>query len=98
MATARSHSRTPSPTVGGGTASAQIVIDLVTTWRPPVAPVAVDDQVGPAVTDSVVTLDPRANDLDPDGDADALRVESDDPALTVLGDGSVELIVPRFHR
>ncbi len=77
----------------GGTATAQVTLELAEA-PDPIAPVAVDDLVGPVAARSVVTIDPRLNDLDPDGDAASLVVESDDPALTVRPDGALDLTAP----
>jgi hypothetical protein len=77
----------------GGTAFAQVTVELAD--RPePVPPVAVDDTIGPVTARSVVNLDPRRNDLDPDGDKAALVVVTDDPAINVAPDGSVDVTVP----
>jgi hypothetical protein len=54
-------------------------------------PVAVDDVVGPLAPGTTVEVPVLANDLDPDGNAAALRVGSDDPALTVLPNRSIRI-------
>jgi hypothetical protein len=77
----------------GGTATAQVTLDIDLD-PDPLPPVAVDDKIGPIVARSTVVIDPRVNDLDPDGDADLLTIESADPALTLLPDGRVELTAP----
>ena len=47
----------------------------------PVAPVAVDDLVGPIAPGQSVDIDLLTNDLDPDGNPAELTVGTDDPAL-----------------
>jgi hypothetical protein len=66
----------------GGTDSGTIVIVLIPAAAP-IAPIAVDDQAGPAVAGERVSVDVLANDLDPDGDPSELTVSSADPAVTV---------------
>lgn len=77
----------------GGTAVAQVTLDLLAAPEP-VPPIAVDDTVGPVKARTVVAFDPRLNDLDPDGDRTMLIIESDDPGLSVLADGTVEITAP----
>jgi hypothetical protein len=70
----------------GGSDSAVVTVTVVAALQP-VAPIAVDDQAGPVRPGDVVTVDVRANDLDPDGARAALVVTPTDPvgdpALTI---------------
>ncbi len=64
----------------GGTASATVTVRVITATQP-IAPIAVDDQVGPLTPGETVEVDLLLNDLDPDGNPADLVVESGDPAL-----------------
>ena len=57
----------------------------------PVAPIAVDDRVGPVGPGQTVEIDLLANDLDPDGNPAELTVSSTDPALAQLDRGTLTL-------
>ncbi len=61
----------------GGTDDAIVTVDVVAT-RAPVAPVAVDDVVGPVLPGTALTIDVLANDLDPDGSRADLTPSSTD--------------------
>ena len=80
---------------GGLTASATVVVDV--GKRLLVAPVARDDLVNMAGGASL-SFDPRSNDLDPDGQASALRVTgvSAGPGITATIDsnGFVHIVAP----
>ena len=71
----------------GGIAQATVTVDVSPVGEA-VAPVAVDDLVGPVTPGQSVEIDLLANDLDPDGDPADLMVTSDDPALATR-EGSV---------
>ena len=71
----------------GGIAQATVTVD-VTPAGESIAPVAVDDLVGPLTPGQSVQIDLLANDLDPDGNPIELTVSSDDPALAAR-EGSV---------
>lgn len=75
----------------GGSDDATITVDVAAT-RSPVAPVAVDDVVGPVLPGTTVTVDVLANDLDPDGARSELTPSSTDPALTFDADGRATLV------
>ena len=77
----------------GGTATAQVILDLVAEPEP-LPPVAADDTVGPVRAGETITFDPRLNDFDPDGNAADLVVVPGDPVMTVLSDGRVQLTAP----
>ena len=74
----------------GGTDDATATVDVVAS-RAPVAPVAVDDVVGPVLPGTVVTFDVLANDIDPDGSRADLTPSSADAALTFGADGLANL-------
>ncbi len=65
----------------GGTASATVTVHVVDATQA-IAPVAVDDRVGPLSPGQSVDVDVLANDLDPDGNPAQLVVSTSDPALT----------------
>ncbi len=71
----------------GGTASATVSVH-VTAASQPLAPIAVDDMVGPLSAGQSVDVDVLRNDLDPDGDPTKLTVSSTDPALVVKQPGT----------
>ena len=75
----------------GGTAQATVNVEVIAAGAP-LAPVAVDDLVGPIAPGQSVEVDLLANDLDPDGNPAELVVASDDPALADR-DGSTVTIV-----
>ncbi|MAT04307.1 MAG: hypothetical protein CL424_04595, partial [Acidimicrobiaceae bacterium] len=77
----------------GGTASAQVILELVAEPEP-VPPIAVDDTVGPIRARTEIEFDPRTNDLDPDGERDELEIVADSPEMSVLPDGTVVLTAP----
>lgn len=77
----------------GGTASAQVSVDLVAE-PDPVPPEAADDRVGPVRAGEEVVFDPRENDVDPDGEREELVVLPDNDLMTVLDDGRVRVIAP----
>ncbi len=70
----------------GGTASATVEVVVIPSTNA-VAPIAVDDQIGPVSPGQTIEVDLLANDLDPDGDPAELRVSSSDPALQRLDGG-----------
>jgi large repetitive protein len=72
----------------GGTASATVEV-IVIPSTDAVAPIAVDDQVGPVGPGQTVQIDLLANDLDPDGNPAELTVSSSDPALAQLDGGTL---------
>ena len=72
----------------GGTASATVEVVVIPSTDP-VAPIAVDDQVGPVGPGQTVEIDLLANDLDPDGNPAELTVSSSDPALQQLDGGTL---------
>jgi hypothetical protein len=64
----------------GGTAQATVTVDVIAAGEA-LAPVAVDDMVGPIAPGQSVEVDLLANDLDPDGNPAELQIASDDPVL-----------------
>jgi hypothetical protein len=74
----------------GGTDSAVVTVDVVEAAEP-LAPIAVDDIVGPVQAGGSVTVDVLANDSDPDGRVAELRIASSDPAAPVAPDGTMTL-------
>ena len=70
----------------GGTAEATITLSVITATEP-IAPVAVDDLLGPLSTGETIEIDLLANDVDPDGNPAELVVGSDDPALAAVDGG-----------
>jgi hypothetical protein len=82
----------------GGTASATVEVVVIPSTDP-VAPIAVDDQVGPVGPGQTVQIDLLANDLDPDGNPAELTVSSNDPALQRLDGGALTFTAgPRSSR
>ena len=77
----------------GGSSSATVSV-LIGEAGQPIAPVAVDDLVGPAGPGDILEVAVLANDLDPDGNAAALTVTSDDPGVEVLPSRSIRLTAP----
>ena len=77
----------------GGIAQATVTVD-VTPAGESIAPVAVDDLVGPLTAGQSVEIDLLANDLDPDGNPAELTSRSDDPALADR-DGSIVTVARR---
>ena len=75
----------------GGTAQATVTVEVIAAGEA-LAPVAVDDMVGPIAPGQSVEIDLLANDLDPDGNPAELVVGSDDAALADR-DGSIVTIV-----
>jgi large repetitive protein len=71
----------------GGTASATVSVHVVAASEA-LAPIAVDDMVGPLSPGQSVDVDVLRNDLDPDGDPTKLAVSSTDPALVVKEAGT----------
>jgi len=70
----------------GGTATAEVIVLVqATPPRPEGAPIAVDDEVGPAQTGEEVRVDVTANDSDPDGLLADLGVAVFDPSVRVEG-------------
>jgi len=80
---------------GGLTASATVVVDV--GKRLLVAPVVRDDLVN-MVAGASLSFDPRVNDLDPDGQASALKVTSVKAGAgitaTIDGNGFVHIVAP----
>lgn len=74
----------------GGTASAQVVLDLETA-PDPLPPIALDDTVGPLRAGSSHTFDPRLNDDPPTG---LQVVDPGDGSFTIGADGLVTVTVP----
>ena len=74
----------------GGSATAVVSV-LIRAESEPAAPVAVDDLVGPVAPGTPVEIPVLANDLDPDGNAAALSVSSEDPAVRVKPNRMVEI-------
>ena len=72
----------------GGTASATVTVRVVAATEP-IAPIAVDDQIGPLTPGETVEIDLLENDLDPDGNPADLVVESGDPVLASRDGGVV---------
>ncbi len=72
----------------GGNASATVEVVVIPSTHP-VAPVAVDDQIGPVGPGQTIQIDLLANDLDPDGDPAQLRFSSSDPALRRVDGGTL---------
>ncbi len=72
----------------GGRASATVEVTVIPSTDP-VAPIAVDDQIGPVGPGQTIEIDLLANDLDPDGNPAELTVSSSDPALERFEDGTV---------
>ena len=72
----------------GGRASATVEVTVIPSTDP-VAPIAVDDRVGPVGPGQTVEIDLLANDLDPDGNPAELTVSSTDPALAQLDRGTL---------
>lgn len=64
----------------GGTDDATVTIEILSSVVP-IAPVAVDDVIGPIRPGQTVSYDLLANDLDPDGARAALVPTSADPAI-----------------
>jgi large repetitive protein len=82
----------------GGTASATVEVVVIPSTNA-VAPIAVDDQVGPVGPGQTIELDLLANDLDPDGNPADLQVSSTDPALRRLDGGTLTFTAgPRSSR
>ncbi len=74
----------------GGTASAIVTVEVIAATEA-IAPVAVDDQVGPVTPGQAIELDLLANDIDPDGNPAELAVSSGDPALADRDGGLVTI-------
>lgn len=74
----------------GGTDTATSIVHLVLDPEP-AKPIAADDDAGPALAGQPVTVDVRANDLDPDGNPGALVVSSADPGVVANPDGTVTI-------
>ena len=74
----------------GGTASAIVTVEVIAATDA-IAPVAVDDQVGPVTPGQTIELDLLANDIDPDGNPAELAVSSGDPALADRDGGMVTI-------
>lgn len=74
----------------GGTASATITVTVLSTGTA-LAPIAVDDQVGPLSVGESIEINMLANDIDPDGDPAGLVLTSSDPALTAHEAGVITL-------
>jgi len=77
----------------GGSASAVVSVRITESGEP-APPVAVDDLAGPVAPGTILEIPVLANDLDPDGNAAALHVSSDDPAVTVLPNRSARIVAP----
>ena len=75
----------------GGTAQATVTVTVIAAGEP-LAPVAVDDLVGPIAPGQSVDIDLLANDLDPDGNPAELVVASDDPALADRDGATVTIV------
>jgi len=75
----------------GGTDEATVTVEVVSATDP-IAPVAVDDMVGPLSPGQSIEIDLLANDLDPDGNPAELQVTSDDPALGDREGGVVTIV------
>ena len=88
---ARSPSRYAIDDGRGGTAQATVTVEVIAAGEP-LAPVAVDDLVGPITPGQSVEVDLLANDLDPDGNPAELVVGSDDPALADRDGGTVTIV------
>lgn len=78
---------------GAGHQDDAIVTVTILPTATPQPPIARDDQAGPTVPDSTVTVDVLANDDDPDGEVDDLELSSDDPAVEVTDDRQLEITV-----
>ncbi|MET0577928.1 MAG: Ig-like domain-containing protein, partial [Ilumatobacteraceae bacterium] len=72
----------------GGTASATVTVQVVAATEA-MAPIAVDDQIGPLTPGESVEINLLENDLDPDGNPAELVVGSGDPALATRDRGVV---------
>ncbi|MET0144393.1 MAG: Ig-like domain-containing protein [Ilumatobacteraceae bacterium] len=72
----------------GGTASATVTVQVVAATEA-MAPIAVDDQIGPLTPGESVEINLLENDLDPDGNPAELVVSSGDPALATRDRGVV---------
>ena len=71
-----------STTATGAPTTRSITVDVVAT-RAPVAPVAVDDVVGPVLPGTALSIDVLANDLDPDGSRADLDTVEHRPGVDV---------------
>lgn len=74
----------------GGTDSALVTVEVV-TGRQPLAPVAVDDLVGPVRAGSPVAVNVLDNDFDPDGRVADLTVRSLRDEFPIGDDGLLEI-------
>ncbi|MEM7273657.1 MAG: Ig-like domain-containing protein [Actinomycetota bacterium] len=78
----------------GGSDQAVVLVELLPEVVPE-PPVAVNDQTGPHQAGTIVSLDPRLNDFDPDGTPGGLQVvPSGDGSFTVEADGTISFVVP----
>lgn len=75
----------------GGTDEATVTVTVISA-ADAIAPIAVDDMVGPLSPGQSVEVDLLANDLDPDGNPAELTVASDDPALADREGGVVTVV------
>ena len=75
----------------GGRDTALVTIEVVTSAEP-IAPVALDDLVGPIQRGRSVDVNVLANDVDPDGRVGDLTISVDDPTLDVAPDGTVSFV------
>jgi large repetitive protein len=76
---------------GHGARDDAIVTVTVQQTAVPLPPIATADTAGPVRSGSAVSVAVLANDADPDGRREALRVSSTDPAVSVQPDGTVRI-------
>ncbi len=74
----------------GGEDAALVTIEVIEA-AVPLAPIAVDDLVGPIRQGDSVTVNVLANDSDPDGRLADLTVTSENPAAPIAADGTLTL-------
>ena len=78
--------------MAGASATVEVVVIPSTDA---VAPIAVDDQIGPVGPGQTIQVDLLRNDLDPDGNPAQLTVSSSDPALRALDGGALTFTAGR---
>ena len=86
----RCRSPTASPMVGEAPIRRSSTVEVVESPTP-LAPIAIDDLVGPVAAGGSATVDVLANDSDPDGRVAELTVVGSDPAFPIPPSGVVTL-------